>query len=216
MNNFRQIINRHRAVWSNKKFVLAAILGFIFIGISLIVNQFAGAYTVRHESNAVTDIILDNTPILNVDFIFSEGSLMLVAFTILLLLYTPKRIPFVAKSVALFIIIRSAFVMLTHIGPSPNRAYIDPTDLIGHFTFGGDLFFSGHTGLPFLMGLILWDNKYLRVLYLASSIIFGTSVLFGHLHYSIDVFAAFFITYTIYHIALKWFQSDYAFVMKPA
>ncbi len=30
----------------------------------------------------------------------------------------------------------------------------------------------------------------------------------GHLHYSIDVAAAFFITYSIYHIAIRWFKKD--------
>jgi hypothetical protein len=40
---------------------------------------------------------------------------------------------------------------------------------------------------------------------------FGVIVLLSHLHYSIDVFAAFFITYSIYHIALKLFDRDYEF-----
>ena len=35
-------------------------------------------------------------------------------------------------------------------------------------------------------------------------------VLLGHYHYSIDVFAAFFITYGIYHIALSLFPRAYA------
>ena len=30
----------------------------------------------------------------------------------------------------------------------------------------------------------------------------------GHLHYSIDIFAAFFITYAIYHIAVQIFKKE--------
>jgi hypothetical protein len=78
-------------------------------------------------------------------------------------------------------------------------------------TSGNDLFFSGHTGLPFLIALIFWDHIYLRALFLGSSVVFGVIVLLSHLHYSIDVFSAFFITYSIYHIAIKLFQNDFDF-----
>ncbi|MEI8091030.1 MAG: phosphatase PAP2-related protein [bacterium] len=66
--------------------------------------------------------------------------------------------------------------------------------------FGADLFFSGHTGLPFLFALIFWNNKWMRYLFVLTAIYFGAIVLLGHLHYSIDVLSAFFITYTIRHI----------------
>jgi membrane-associated phospholipid phosphatase len=74
--------------------------------------------------------------------------------------------------------------------------------------FGGDLFFSGHTGLPFLIALIYWDHKTYRIIFITLAAIFGSVALMGHLHYSIDVFAAFFITYAIYHIAMQIFKKD--------
>ncbi len=40
----------------------------------------------------------------------------------------------------------------------------------------------------------------MRYLFIFSAVFFGMVVLLGHLHYSIDVMAAFFITYTINHI----------------
>ena len=43
----------------------------------------------------------------------------------------------------------------------------------------------------------------LRYLFLAWSVFFGIVVLLGHLHYTIDVLSAFFITYGIVDIA-KW------------
>ena len=37
-------------------------------------------------------------------------------------------------------------------------------------------------------------------------------VLLGHFHYSIDVFAAFFIAYGIADLAKKFFAKEYAFI----
>ncbi|MBI3904685.1 MAG: hypothetical protein HY309_03785 [Pseudomonas fluorescens] len=46
------------------------------------------------------------------------------------------------------------------------------------------------------------------------SVLFGISVLLGHLHYSIDVFGAFFITYSIFCLAKKFFPKDYWLAMQ--
>ena len=152
---------------------------------------------------------MDNIPTSDVDEVFIYGPVVLWAFVAFLCLMEPKKIPFVIKSVALFILIRSVFITLTHIGPFPDRIFINyPEDLIGKFTFGGDLFFSAHTGLPFLMALVFGKNIYLKIFFILSAVFFGVVVLVGHLHYSIDVLAAFFITYTIYHISEYIFKKD--------
>jgi membrane-associated phospholipid phosphatase len=101
--------------------------------------------------------------------------------------------------------------MLTHLGPFPQRTFLDQTEIFSSFNLGNDFFFSNHTALPFLMALIFWnENKFVRWVSLVASGVFGVSVLLGHLHYSIDVFAAFFITYSIFHLAQKFFAKDYA------
>jgi hypothetical protein len=112
--------------------------------------------------------------------------------------------------VALFVVARSIFVMMTHLGPLPDQTYIEPNSFLEKITFAGDLFFSGHTGLPFLFALMFWDNKYFRYIFLVASFVGGGAVLLGHLHYTIDVFAAFFITYGIFHIARWLFAKDYS------
>ena len=64
------------------------------------------------------------------------------------------------------------------------------------------------------MALIYWHHKRIRYVYIALSIFFATIVLLGHLHYSIDVLAAFYITYTIYVIAENIFKKDRELFMK--
>jgi len=192
----------------DRQFRKAFIGAFLLFALSLVINYFAGTYATEKASSSVTDIILDNIRVYDVDGIFIYGGYLL-AFSILVAsLFYPRRMPFVVKSIALFYIIRSAFVMLTHIAPFPTRTIIDPLSFMRFFDFSGELFFSGHTGLPFLVALIFWDNKVLRLFFIGMSLFLAAIVLMGHLHYSIDVFSAFFITYAIYHIALQIFKKD--------
>jgi len=173
-----------------------------------VINYYAGTYATSNISNQVTDLIVDNVGPYNVDLIFENGSVILWIFVLGYLLTYPKYFPVFAKSVSLFTVTRSFFIILTHIAP-PHVIVPATVFIFSKFTFGGDLFFSGHTGMPFMMALIFWKNKPVRYLFLFLSVMFGTVALLGHKHYSIDVFAAFFITYSIYHIAHYLFPNDF-------
>ena len=137
--------------------------------------------------------------------------IILVGFVILLGLVEPKRIPFLFKSAALFVCLRSFFIILTHFAPPINESVVNSSNFLERLLAGSgyDLFFSGHTGFSFLMALLFWENKYLRIIFLSASLIFGAAVLFGHLHYSIDVFSAFFITYGIFNLSKWLFKKDH-------
>ncbi len=201
---------------TNKQFVLSMCIGWAFLFAALILSYYAGIYATERASNSVTDIILSNIPVFNVDGIFIYGPMLFWIFVAVMTFAKPERIPFVLKSVSLFILIRALFISLTHIGPFPTQIIPDSlsSGIIKNFMFGSDLFFSGHTGLPFLMALVFWENIWLRRIFVASSLMFGAVVLMGHLHYSIDVLSAFFITYTIFHIARVLFKKDHELFLK--
>jgi hypothetical protein len=201
-------INKWREITRNKEFNISLFFSFIFLLLSLYINFRAGNYATESASLPVTDIILSNIRAYDVDGFFVYGPMILFTFIFILSIYNPKKIPFTVKSIALFTVIRSLFISLTHLGPFPTQTAAESVNLISKFTFGGDLFFSGHTGIPFLMALIFWQNKKLRYFFLIYSVFMGTIVLLGHYHYSIDVLAAFFITYTIYHMSLYFFKKD--------
>lgn len=213
---------KYRTHFTHKEFRNSCITAVVLILVSLVVNYYAAGYALEHKSNYVTDIVLSNIQTLNVSFIFTFGPVFFWAVIAVFCVHEPKRIPFVLKSIAAFVLVRSAFITMTHIGPSPDQIapHIFDWNLLNTFTSstnfflfssGGDLFFSGHTGLPFLMALVFWDYKPVRIFSLVSAIIFGVVVLLGHYHYTIDVASAFFITYTIYHLVRKFFPTDYAF-----
>lgn len=195
---------------NRRQFLISSAWGIAFLVLSLWLSFQAGLYAKEEASSSVTDIILSNTRAYNLDGSFVWGSVVFWVLVAGLCFMKPRRIPFVTKSVALFVLIRSIFITLTHIGPFPDQIAIDYAGIIGNFTSGADLFFSGHTGLPFLMALVFWENYTLRCFFISSSVLFGIVVLAAHLHYSIDVVAAFFITYSIFHIAEYFFAKENA------
>lgn len=213
MNN---LIETYKNYCSQRSYIISVLAAITMLFVSLVVNFFAGTYATARSSNHVTDIVLSNIPVFDVDWIFLSGGFALAAFIVVCCLLDPKRAPFIGKTIALFVLVRSLFISLTHIGPFPSQITFDYDGFHNFFTFGGDLFFSGHTGLPFLMALIYWQHRNVRAVYLGCSVLFGIVVLLGHLHYTIDVLAAFFITFTIHHIAKKIFANDYKYVPGPS
>src|SRR3989338_2857371 len=204
--------------FSDKRFVLSFISGGLLLTISLFMQFLASNYATRIASGPVTDIILSNTRVYDVDGIFVWGAVVLLFVGVGVCMKSINYMPFAMKSVALFTLIRSVFVSLTHISPFPTSVLIS-SEFFSNTIFNGifngyDLFFSGHTGLPFLLALMFWDNKKLRFVFLGFSAVFAVVVLLGHLHYSIDVLAAYFITFTIFQICKFVFKKDWELFLK--
>ncbi len=205
------IIARYRNSWLDKQFRFYAPISIAAFVAALFVNFWAIKQASSRASNSVTDIILSNTPVLDVDKIFVYSTFFVVAICVVYLIIHPKKIPFVLHSLTLFILIRSAFTLMTHLG-TPEAYYASDFGVaITNSFFGADQFFSGHTGMPFLGALMLWkiDNRMSILLFLAS-MFFAVTVLLGHIHYTIDVASAFFITYGVYKIALWLFPRERA------
>src|SRR3989344_4935715 len=117
------IIARYRESWSHRHFrfsapaALAAFIGALFI------NFWAIQQATNKASASVTDIILSNIPVFEVDGFFVYGTFAIVLISVIMLLAHPNRIPFAPHSVTLFILIRSAFTLMTHLGP-PEVAFV--------------------------------------------------------------------------------------------
>ena len=199
-----------------KKYLGSYILSIALLVLAFTAEHFATLYAYiyikRPTSLYVGDVLLDNLPVVNVNVIIIQGALWVIVLSVMLVLYHPRKILFALKTVALLITIRAFFISLTHVGIYPGQ--IIPGDgfhdaIYLYFNFQNGYFFSGHTSMPFLMGLIFWEKKYIRYGYFALSFVFAVSVLLAHNHYSIDVFAAPFMAYGIFHVARVIFRKDF-------
>ncbi len=206
------LVERYKTYSANREFWLSTLTGILLFALSVIASFYAITYATERASNSVTDLVLSNTPIFDLNALMVVGTLLLIACITFLFLHNPQWMPFGLHTLALFFFIRSAFTVFTHVAsyPIPLNSTPDIQSSIGRFLFGfgGDLFFSAHTAVPFLMALLCWHNTRLRTLFLLWSVCFGVVVLLGHLHYTIDVVSAYFITYGIYHLALWLFPKE--------
>lgn len=207
----KEIARRHKQHWLEEHRTIETLISITAFALCyLVIFPYSINFANTHAGSSVPDLILSNIPVYNVADFFVYGMFALVTFITALCVIDPKGTPFILNCLSIFVLIRSVFVSLTHLGPFATRVVSDFGPTITNAFFGADFFFSGHTGAPFLMALIFWDNRTLRYIFLVWSVFFAVIVLLGHLHYSIDVLSAFFITYSIYRICTWLFPADYS------
>lgn len=217
--DMKDIFREHRGGFWNPSRKRSLFMGLLLIFLALVIQISAGQYSSHVAATAgyESDLFLNNLPVVNLGFVIVGGAILFWALALFLLSIKPKYLLFGLKAIALFIIVRAFFINLTREGIYPGSAMPSIENagfsLYHLLTFRGNLFFSGHTGFPFLMALIFWDKTFWRRFFVAATIFFGASVLLAHVHYSIDVFAAPFIVYGTFVIAAKLFPRDYALVL---
>lgn len=161
----------------------------------------AGVYVTERGEAVASDFILDHFGPYDWNFLFTYVWLGLVFVMVLYPLFW--RVDMVHRMLGQFsflMIVRSAFITLTHLKTPATQMSHGFPGAFSLLEFQNDLFFSGHTAVPFLAFLVFKGHP-IRWVFLAGSILMATTVLAMHEHYSIDVFAAYFITYGCYKLA---------------
>lgn len=213
--NFFKVVSEARKKWvllfGDPTYRVSLLLGILVFVSSYALTVFVSVRNDLISYSSVGDLFLDIFPTYNLEFLFTYGIYSLVLYVFLyVVLIKPESAPFALKTYGLLFIFRSAFVSLTHFGPPVGFFYEEISNIGGglfsNLIFKNDLFFSGHTAIPFLAFLIFKDSYIFKWIQFIGSIIMGITVLLMHVHYSIDVFSAFFITFGIYSISLKLFQ----------
>ena len=157
------------------------------------------------------DWLLRRLPLANTLPILSWGWFALHIYaSAVAVLYTPKRVPFLVYMLAVYLIVRTAFVFLSPIGHPAGMVDMRLHDyifsrILGTWTFTNEFVFSGHTAIPFLFCLF-FKNRNMKLLMLAGSITMAVSVLLSRNHYTVDVLAAFLVGYAIYGISQTTYE----------
>ena len=205
----KQKIKKWKKSFLNKKKHLFFSLTLLITALTL--QIITGNYTnVKANVSEVTDLLLDNLPVIDLNIIFVWLFIIMIGILIFYpLFFHPKKFPYFLNLFSSLMIIRAFFIILTHL-KTPAKAIVPRFPILAENLFvNNDSFFSGHTAMAFL-GFLMFrkHNKILGYFFLISSFLLGASSLLMHRHYSIDVFAAFFITYGTYKMGNYLFKKN--------
>ena len=213
-NRLQNTINNYKLLFKKEHWLMSMLFACIFLLCSFWLSILSNRYASSLVGPALGDIVLDHMPLVDVSALHIYGASLFWVYILCVCLFRPQVLVFALKTTALFLIVRSAFVVMTHMGPPENLLELPP-NIAALYIYKGDLFFSGHVGGPFLFALILWEYPLLRVLCICTAIFFSVVVLLGRIHYSIDVFASYFIAHSVCVMAKRIFAHDFHGLTNP-
>jgi hypothetical protein len=168
--------------------------------VAMYVDYRCGVYVSSIQGPDVPDLILDHFGPVDLSPLFVYGYFALVSFLFAYpVVFRTPMFHFVLVQFGLLLTLRSFFMVFTHLQTPSDAIAGDFPWIFEHLNFQNDLFFSGHTAIPFL-GFFLFRDSGVRYIFLVGSVVMATVVLAMHRHYSIDVLAAFFFTYCSYRM----------------
>jgi len=186
----------------NKTFVALALVAIILLTLPIFFNLIE-----KREGMELQDFVLDTIPAMDVSlptFVIIWSMVLLVFYRIY---QNPRLFLEIAYGFILMCLCRVLTISILPLNPPPGL--ITLKDPIANIVYGGkgifitkDLFYSGHTGNMFLFFLCL-QAKWDKIFALTAAVLIGILVLVQHIHYTIDVIAAFIFTYFIYLVAKK-------------
>ena len=212
--NFRNNLNeKWSSLVKDRAFLFSLVLGFFVFFFGQYVLVCAAQYNDEmFKVVTVGEFLLDRLPTYDLSFFFTWGMwIILLTIAWYTVLVRPELAPWVLKTYGIFALVRAGFILLTHLGPPEGLIYLDDPSLLTEagiferYFFLNDLFFSGHVGNVFLGALIFRAFKF-KWFCLIGSVLMAITVLVMHIHYSIDVFGAYFITYGIYAFSDRIFH----------
>ena len=190
-------------------------LALAALAAALLANSLAGDFikTFGARPPACPDLLLDRLPHWDTRPLFTWGfAVFLVWAGAATLLWERRRAPYIIWGYALLIAVRSFFIILTPLGRPEGALELSGDPLFDHvgryLTTQQDFFFSSHTALPFL-GFLVFRGRWVRLSFLGLSVLLAAAVLLARLHYSIDVFSAYLITYAVHLAEIRWVQRHY-------
>ena len=186
----------------NKKLFIEFIVSAILLVFVLVFMSNFLEFVEHRQGVVLLDPLLKTFQPVNLTWLIFTLIYLSLIITIALIVKHPQKLLFTIQSYSLMLVFRIIAMFLLPLNP-PARMILLNDPFIQFFGSGRiltkDLFFSGHTATLFFFFLIA-DNKPFKYMLLAFTIIVAAALLLQHVHYSVDVFAAPFFSYSAYRL----------------
>lgn len=207
-----QPFQRWNSALQDKSFRSKFIITGILLGLCAIIAPAIFKFIQQRNGPILNDYILNWLPATDLSFWIFLVLYVLILSGAVILFQEPER--FLHGILAYLIITLLRFITLLLVPLDPPTNIIELRDPLVQYLFyqqsiTKDLFFSGHTSVVILLGLVM-PNPRLRGLYFTSAGVVAFMLLLQHAHYTIDIFAAPFFAWLsvwIAHLILKPTQS---------
>ncbi len=177
------------------------------IGLNIASQTYLHNYIIAGKAlPMLSDLILDNLPVIDVSLIYDIVSLIPIILAIIYIFHKKdyNRVPFFLLMIGLFYIVRGIFIVLTPFGNPPMFNGSDPL-FHGFANYELGVYPSGHAGNVFLIFLLVKDRGYKWIIGICLIIVIFALFL-AHGHYSIDILSGLFFSYAIRAYGEKHFS----------
>jgi hypothetical protein len=196
-----------RNAWANPVFRKKTILGSILLLVMLAFFPYFFTTIEKREGIVLDDMVLDFIKPYDVSIATFIIIWSMTLFLWVRSLQKPAIFLVALYSLILLFVVRMITISLFPL--NPPTGLIPMRDPISNLFYGGpqvfitkDLFFSGHTSTQLMIYYCL-EKKKDKMIALLSTIAVGILVLVQHVHYTIDVLAAFALTWFIVKLGRK-------------
>lgn len=182
--------------------------GVLILALGIFANFLAGQFLDKYYPNPVRpqDLIVDRVDEMSVFVQIGEiaGWMQLIWITITLTKNNFKKTGEYLTRTGLFYMLRAFAVILNPLAQMQDAVANGSNPLLADLFYEG-MFFSGHTGVVFLIFFLHKENNLMKWVKFATACIVAVSVILSHSHYSIDVLGGILAAYTLAHITLPKF-----------
>ena len=197
-------------VWSealqHKNFKVKLISSGMLLLLCAVIAPYVFQYVQQRQGFQIHDHILTLLPAIDLSHVTFILLYFLILTGVVVLLHFPGLFLLALQGYVLLTIIRFITILLVPLEPPQNIIVLTDPFVERFFyqqTITKDLFFSGHTSILVLLGLVV-PSKRLSVFLFAGAFSIGCLLLLQHAHYTIDVLAAPFFSWIAIHIVRKY------------
>lgn len=176
----------------------AMMVASILINIEFLMNNYPDP---PRPPDRILDLIPQNEDFVHYGEYFSQIQIAILAIIILSSPARLRKTPYLVFLLGVMFTIRGFAITLTPLAQiTPPSEFFDETNIIAQRFYQG-MFFSGHSSSALIQAFFFWNDRFrgIRLTWFILPTALGqvSAMIIGHQHYTIDIFAAFFVVYFV-------------------